>query len=491
MSQHVAIIGAGLGGLATAALLAKDGYSVTLYEKNSMPGGRAIMFEAQGFRFDMGPSWYLMPDAFELFFNEFGRKPSDYYTLLKLDPSYKVFFSDNESVVVRPDREYMLDLFNQMEPGAGGILSKHLEHVEKKYRLGFSRYLMKDYRSLTDIFERDMVRNLSNMELFESYHHSIAKKFGDKRIQKILEFMVVFLGGSPYKVPGLYNLINWADFGLHVYYPEGGFSRVAKGFERLAHEQGVTIRYQSTVSKIIVKNKKAIGLIVNGAKVDADIVIANADYAYVENALLEEADRVHGERYWRGADVAPSGLCIFLGIRGMIPHLEHHTLIFNEDWARHFQSIERGTLPKKPQYYVSTPTKTDKYIAPSDCENICILIPLASGLQETTGYKESLYEYALIDLENKTGYPIRSNIVTKRLFGVSDFHNSYNAYAGNAFGLGHTLKHSAFLRPKNFSTKVRDLYFVGHFTNPGTGTPLVVLSGIVVRNLVRKIHGGR
>lgn len=486
--KKVGIIGAGLGGLSAASLLAKDGYDVTIYEKNSIPGGRAIVHEEKGFRFDMGPSWYLMPDAFDLFFAEFGKKTSDYYKLIKLDPSYKVFFSSSESITVRPNIEHMAEIFDAMEKGAGTVFKNHMRDMKYKYELGVPKYILKDYSSLSDLFDIGVLPNLFKLELLETYHHSIAKKFKDSRIQKILEFMVVFLGGSPYKVPGLYNLINWADFGLHVYYPEKGFFEVSKGFEKLAKEQGAKVQYQSSVSQVVVKNGLATGLIVNGVHVDTDIVIANTDYPFVEQSLLDRKYQTYSDGFWRKAELAPSGICILLGIRGRVSNLEHHTLVFNDQWEKHFRSIEQSKEPIRPQYYVSTPSKTDPSVAPEGAENIFILIPVSTGLKDTPDMRQRLYDYVLSDLEQKTGYSIRNNIMYKHIYGLQDFTHMYNAYKGNAFGLGHTLKHSLLFRPKNVSQKVRNLYFTGQFTNPGTGTPLVVLSGLVVRNLIRKRH---
>jgi len=487
--MKIAIIGAGLGGLSVSSILAKDGHNVTVYEKNSMPGGRAIIYKENGFTFDMGPSWYLMPDAFEYFFKIFNKKPSDYYNLIKLDPAYKVYFSDEESLIVKPDIKYMANEFEKIEKGAGNQFIKHMQQMKEKYEIGVPEFLLKEYNSIFEFINKKILINPLKLELHKTYHQSIKEKFKDTRIQKILEFMVVFLGGSPYRVPGLYNLINWADFGLNVYYPDGGFFSVSKGFEKLAKEQGVKFKYNYNVEKINIENGIAKSITVNGETEEYDIVISNADYAFTESKLIDDKYRNISKEYWEKADLSPSGICIFLGINKKINNLEHHTMVFSDGWKDHFKSIEDVKAPISPQYYVSTPSKTDSSIAPKNKENIFILIPIAPGLKDTQELREKLFNFVINDLEKKTGENITENIIHKRIIGVSDFENMYNSYKGNAFGLGHTLKHSLFFRPKNRSKKVKNLFYVGQYTNPGTGTPLVVLSGVVTSNMIKRIYG--
>lgn len=486
MSKKVVVIGAGFGGLSAASMLTKQGYEVHVYEKNSNPGGRTNVYHADGFKFDMGPSWYLMPDAFETFFKQFDKSPSDYYQLIKLDPAYKVYFSDNESILVKPDIDYMADEFEKLEKGAGVKFKKHMHKMKKKYELAVPRFLLKDYSNPTELLDMEIFKHALSLELTNSYHNSIAKSFKSPKIQKILEFMAVFLGGSPYKLPGLYNLINWADFGLNVYYPQGGFFEVSKGLEKLAKELGVMLHYNKPVSEIVVENGKTKGIVAGGEMIEADLVVANADYQFVEEKLLKEEFRQYASSYWEKADMSPSGVCIFLGLNKTIPNLTHHTMVFSEGWENHFESIEKGKMPDSPQYYISTPSKTDESVAPEGKENIFILVPISPYLTDNEENREKIFDYVMEDIKKKIGVDIRKHILHKRIFAQNDFINEYNAYKGNAFGLGHTLKHSITFRPPNKHKKVKGLYFVGQYTNPGTGTPLVLLSGILVSQLVQK-----
>ncbi|GAB4159778.1 MAG: phytoene desaturase family protein [Candidatus Dojkabacteria bacterium] len=486
MSKKVIVIGAGLGGLATSALLAKEGYQVKVLEKNSLPGGRAQIYQAEGFTYDMGPSWYLMPDAFEIFFSQFGKKPSDYYQLIKLDPSYQVLFEDGDKFIVRPDIEYMAAKFEEYEPGAGATFRKHMQLMERKYKLGVPKFLLKEFKSPFEFLTKEVFQNLFNLQIEQSYHQTIAKKFKHPKLQQILEFMVVFLGGSPYRVPGLYNLINWADFGLGVYYPQGGFFAVVKGMEKLAIEQGVQFKYNEEVREILVENGVAQKVVTASAEYEADIVIGYADYVHIESQLLKAEYRSYPNKYWQKADLAPSGLCFYLGLNQKVEGLLHHTLVFNNQWREHFKSVEEGLNPERPQYYLSAPSKTDPNVAPAGMENLFVLVPTASGLLDTAEYREKIFNYVIDDINSKLKLDIKPLIIHKRAYWINDFAKDYNAYKGNAFGLGHTLKHSLFFRPKNRSKKVKNLFYTGQFTNPGTGTPLVVLSGIVVRDLIKK-----
>ncbi|MBN1281194.1 MAG: phytoene desaturase, partial [Candidatus Thermoplasmatota archaeon] len=385
MKENTIVIGAGFGGMAAAALLAKDGHHVTVLEKNDQPGGRAIVYKEKGFVFDMGPSWYLMPDVFEKFFAEFGKKPQDYYRLVRLNPAYRVFFSKDEIVDISPDLEANLQLFERYQPGGREQLKKYLAAAEYQYDIAMNEFIYKEYRHLWNFLSFNLLINGSKLHLFKSLDDYAKRYITDAKMRKILEYTMVFLGGTPFDTPALYSLMSHVDFNLGVWYPDGGFGKLAEGFQRLAREQGVEFQFNCDVKKIQVKDRKVTGVVTPKGTIDADTVIANADYPYVETHLLDTEHQTYPEQYWAKKAIAPSALLMYLGVEGKIQHFAHHNLYFAEQWEDHFRTIfHNPRWPADPSYYVSCPSKTDSSVAPADKENLFVLVPVAAGLDDTT-----------------------------------------------------------------------------------------------------------
>lgn len=487
---RIAIIGAGFSGLSAACYLAKEGLDVTVFEKNETAGGRARSFKAQGFTFDMGPSWYWMPDVFDRFFQHFGKSSSDYYSLIRLDPSYRIFFGKDDMMDLPANFEKLCNLFETVEPGSSDRLQKFLLSCEKKYDISIRKFVQKPGLSISELLDIDVIKNLSPPDILRSVSSVLRKNFSSPRLLQILEFPILFLGATPQKTPSLYTFMNYADIKLGTWYPLGGIKSVVDGLEHLAKSLGVSIVYNSTVESIAVSENKATGLIQNGVKLNFDSIIASADYQFVEQNLLPQTYRSYSDRYWQSRVMAPSSLLFYIGINKKLRNLRHHSLFFDTDFTLHSKEIyDDPKWPTTPQFYVCCPSQTDSSVAPDGYENLFILIPVASGLNDNEITREKYFETVVDRLEKLTGESIKAHIVLKRSYAHNDFINDYNAFRGNAYGLASTLMQTANFRPSIRSKKVRNLFYTGQLTVPGAGVPPALISGEVVsREVVRSLQ---
>lgn len=484
------VIGAGFAGLSAATKLADAGYEVTILEKNSMAGGRARVFEEKGFVFDMGPSWYWMPDIFERYFAEFGKKITDYYDLVRLDPSYKVVFSSSEAIDLPADSEDLKALFESIEKGSRKKLEKFLEESRYKYEVGIGEFVWKPSLSITEFFDYRLLSEAISLDLFASFGKYIRKFFSNRRLLQLMEFPILFLGATPKNTPALYSLMNYAEIALGTWYPMGGMYEIVKAMVQLAEEKGVRIRLNEAVNKIVVENKKAQKVITDNGVYEADIVIGGADYHHIETRLLEKAHRNYSENYWESRTMAPSSLLFYVGVDRKIDKLIHHNLFFDEDFDVHADEIyTHPQWPSKPLFYVSAPSKTDASVAPEGAENLFILIPIAPDLADSEEIREKYYDIVMERLEKYVGHNIREHVIYKRSFAVNDFKNDYNSFRGNAYGLANTLMQTAFLKPSLKNKKVKNLFYTGQLTVPGPGVPPSLISGLVVANQVIKEFG--
>jgi phytoene desaturase len=485
--QSVVVIGAGFAGLAAATRLATQGYEVTVVEKNSQSGGRARVFEEKGFKFDMGPSWYWMPDIFERYFEEFGKKPSDYYDLKRLDPSYKVIFGQHESVDLPADMQELSSLFESIEAGSSKRLEKFLSQAKYKYEVGVGEFVWKPSMSITEFFDFRLLSKAISLDLFASFGKHIRKFFKNDRILRIMEFPILFLGATPQNTPALYSLMNYAEIALGTWYPMGGMHEVIKGMVSLAEEKGVKILLDHPVEKIVVENSRTTGVQTSKGFIAADIVVGGADYHHIETKLLSDDEQNYSESYWQKRTMAPSSLLFYLGVKGKVDKLLHHNLFFDEDFNLHAEEIYTNPKwPSKPLFYVSAPSKTDASVAPEDDENIFVLIPIAPDLEDGEETREKYYHIVMERLERYVGHSIRDKVVYKRSFAVSDFKEEYNSFRGNAYGLANTLFQTAFLKPKLKNKKVPNLFYTGQLTVPGPGVPPSLISGLVVADVIKK-----
>ncbi len=452
-----------------------------------MAGGRARKFEAQGFTFDMGPSWYWMPDVFETYFGKFNKKPSDYYNLVRLAPSYSVIFSQSESVDIPAQIEQLKALFEHIESGSGARLEQFLKQAAYKYEVGINKFVWKPSRSIMEFMSLKLLYDLGRMDVLQSFAGHVRKFFKDPRLLQLMEFPILFLGATPQNTPAMYSLMNFAEITMGTWYPMGGMYEIVKAMVGLAQEKGVKILVNQAVKEIQSEGGRAKKVITETAEFEADEVVAAADYNHVDTKLLGE-NRNYSDNYWQKRTLAPSSLLYYLGINKTIPRLRHHNLFFDEDFKQHAHEIyTQPQWPTKPLFYVSAPSKTDPSVAPEGCENLFILIPVAVDLaNDSDETREKYYEMVMERLERYVGEAIRPHVVFKRMYAHSDFKADYNAYKGNAYGLANTLLQTAFLKPSLKNKKLDNLYYTGQLTVPGPGVPPSLISGLVVADEVVK-----
>ena len=489
MPKRVIVIGAGFAGLSAATSLADKGYDVVILEKNEMPGGRARLFRARGFTFDMGPSWYWMPDVFENYFARFGKKTSDYYQLVRLDPSYTVVFGPNDAIDLPASLNGLKQLFESVEPGSGVQLEEFLRQAAYKYEVGIKNFVWKPSRSITEFMSLKLLYDVTRLDVFQSFASHARKFFSHPKLLQLIEFPILFLGATPKNTPAMYSLMNYAEMALGTWYPMGGMHEIVKAMVSLAEEKGVKILLNQTVQKIDVPagSKAAKQVITDKSCFEADVVVAGADYNHVETSLVTPEQRNYDDAYWQKRVMAPSSLLFYLGVNKRIPRLQHHNLFFDEDFALHAEEIyTTPKWPTRPLFYASAPSKTDPGVAPDGCENLFLLIPVAPDLIDDDATREKYYDLIMTRLENYVGENIRDHVIYKRSYAHRDFKADYNAFRGNAYGLANTLMQTALLKPSLKNKKVTNLFYTGQLTVPGPGVPPSLISGLVVADEVAK-----
>lgn len=479
--SRVVVIGAGFAGLSCACHLAKKGYEVTVLEKNDQLGGRARIYQDQGFTWDMGPSWYWMPDVFERFFNSFGKSTQDYYSLIRLDPSYKVIF-ENDELDIPANMSELEAMFEKIEPGSAINLRAFLEQAKYKYEVGVKKLVYKPSRSLAEFIDPQLLRGLIKMDVFTSMSRHVRKHFKDQRLIELAEFPVLFLGATAGNTPALYSLMNYADMALGTWYPEGGMNKIVEGMTMLAKELGVQFELQQEVGSFSY-DKKFIKSINARKSYEADIVVSAGDYHHLDQNILPKEFSNYTANYWNKRTLAPSSLLFYLGINKKLPKLLHHNLFFDEDFDLHSKEIyETPKWPTKPLTYVSLTSKTDPYVAPEGMENVFLLIPIAPDLEDNDETREMYYNMTISKLERYTGENISNHVVSKRSYAIKDFKEDYYSFKGNAYGLANTLKQTAILKPSLKNKHLKNLYYTGQLTVPGPGVPPSLISGEVVAN---------
>ena len=492
-SKNALVIGAGFAGLSAASFLAKKGWKVTIVEKNDLPGGRARKFEAQGFTFDMGPSWYWMPDVFEKYFGSFGKQVSDFYQLQRLDPSYRVYFK-KATWDLPAHYESLQNLFESVEPGAAKALDLFLAEAKYKYEVGVGKLVYQPSVSITEFIDYDLIKGVFKLDVFQSMKKHIARYFKHPYIQFLMEFPVLFLGALPENTPALYSLMNYADIKGGTWYPSFGMYSIVEGMVKVATSLGVEFKMGEEVAKVIVEKgtaKKILTKVVSTKEqrqYEFDVLIGAGDYHHIETELLDKEHQSYSKKYWDTRVMAPSSLIYYVGLNKKLKGVTHHSLFFDTDFAVHGSEIYTDpTWPSDPLFYASVPSVTDSTVAPAGCENLFLLIPIAAGLEgDTEEVREKYFKTVIGRLEEKWGQTISDAIIYKRSYAVSDFKNDYHSFKGNAYGLANTLLQTAILKPSCKSKKIKNLYYTGQLTIPGPGVPPSLISGEVVANLICK-----
>ncbi len=470
------VIGAGFSGLSAACYLAKAGYQVTVLEKNDTPGGRARQLARNGFVFDMGPTWYWMPDIFERFFADFGKTPSDYYTLTRLNPSYQVYFSAEEHYTLSAHRDELLATFEKIEPGSSRFINDYLAKADRYYHAAVNDIIYRPGQSFRELITPETVLNLRSFTTSLSRH--VRAHIKNDQLARILEFPVLFLGAQPADTPLFYALMNYADMVLGTWYVSGGMYQVVNAMVRLCRELGVKIKTSTPVDEILTNNHRTIGIRSLGKTIPADLIISTADYQHSET-LLDASARNYPSRYWHRKVFAPSALLYYVGFSKKLERVSHHTLFFDTPFEPHARAIyKEPAWPDNPLFYGSFPSITDPDIAPDGKECGIFLIPVATGLEDDNRERrEAYFETILQRMEKLTGQPLRASVEFCHSYGLSNFRNDYHAFQGNAYGMANTLKQTAFLRPSVENKKIRNLFYAGHLTVPGPGVPPALISG--------------
>jgi len=477
--SKIAIIGSGFSGLSAAAYSAQKGHEVHVFEKNVSLGGRARKFITEnGYTFDMGPSWYWMPDIIENFFTDFNKKTSDFFELVPLNPQFEMVFSDGKMQIPH-DYDEMKTLFETTEKGAGKKLDEFMKDAQYKYEVGMKDFVNKPCHSWFEFVSPKIAKSALKLDLLSNFHKFVRKYFKNPKLIMLMEFPVIFLGAAPKDIPALYSLMNYGGYKLGTWYPMGGFSKIIDAMSEVAKDQGVKFHLNSNIDSIKINRNKATAVSVNGTDIEFDTVIASSDYHHTENSLLPKEYRNYSEDYWKKRIFAPSCLIYYLGFREKIPNLKHHTLFFENDLDLHTTEIyDDKKWPTKPLFYVCCPSKTDLNVAPENCENVFLLMPVATGLEDSDEVREKYFDEMILRLEKHTeSSDLKSKLDYKKSYCIKDFKEDYNAYEGNAYGLANTLAQTAVLKPSLKNKKISNLFYTGQLTVPGPGVPPSIISG--------------
>lgn len=486
--SKIAVIGSGFAGLSAACYLSAAGHEVHVFEKNALPGGRARQFKTEeGFVFDMGPSWYWMPDVFERFFADFGHQTSDFYTLHRLDPAFDIVFAPGDTMSIPDNFDALCNLFESMEKGAGLKLRKFMQEAQYKYEVGMKKLVYMPGISLAELLDTDLIKGLFRLQVFTSLSAHVRRHFTHPKLIALMEFPVLFLGAMPKEIPALYSLMNYAGLKLGTWYPEGGFGSVVNAFVSIAEKNGVQFHFNANVSRILHSNGKVEGLLVGDTAWNFDGIVGAADYHHIEQNLLAVDKRNYEEGYWNKKTLAPSCLIFYLGLDTKIPSLKHHTLFFDEDLDHHSKEIYKNPQwPSKPLFYVCCPSRTDQGVAPEGDENLFLLMPIAPNLDDNAYLREKYFEIMVDRIKLQTGIDLKPHILYKKSYCVNDFKLDYNAFKGNAYGLANTLSQTANLKPGIRNKHIKNLFYAGHLTVPGPGVPPSIISGKVAAGLLNK-----
>ncbi len=485
--KKVIVIGSGFAGLSAAGLLAKQGHDVTVLEKNDQAGGRARVWEKEGFTFDMGPSWYWMPEVFENYYQLFGKTTADFYDLKRLDPSYRIYYNGDEKIDVPASSSELVQLFESKESGSGKKLEQFLNDAEYKYKTAMAEYVHRISDSVSEFLDFKLLIKSFQLQIFQSLRSEVRSKFTNPALVSLLEFPVLFLGSTPDKTPAMYSMMNYADLVLGTWYPMGGMHQIVKAFVRIAEENGVRILLNHEVQKIEVRKARAKAVYAAGKVFEADFIVAGSDYNHTEQFLLDEEYRAYDSTYWEKRTMSPSSLLFYIGVDKQLPNLLHHNLFFDADFELHASEIYKNPKwPTSPLFYVCAPSKTDNSVAPYGKENLFLLMPLAPGIEDTNEIREKYFDMMMHRLEHRIGESIRNRILVKRSYCVKDFESDYHSYKGNAYGLANTLAQTAVFKPKMISPKVKNLFYTGQLTVPGPGVPPSIISGQIVAGEIEK-----
>jgi phytoene desaturase len=488
-SRSIAIVGAGVGGLAAAARLAHAGHRVTVFEKNAVPGGRAGQLMDRGYTWDIGPTILLMRDVVEGLFADLGRDPADYLQLTQVDPNYRIHFGDGTSAAFTPDLARIRPELDRLEPGSFKRYLDLLRFGRHSYDTSVNEIINRPLDSVFNYLNPSLLKHVLSMKAHRRLYSYLSGFFKDERLLQALSFQTMYLGISPYEAPATFLLLPYTELAMGIWFPKGGMYAVPKAIERLGRELGVTYRYKAPVDRILQEGKQVTGVrLADGTIENFDIVVANADLPYTYQKLIPEATLPRKE----SLKYTSSAFMLYLGVDRKYEMLEHHNVVFGKKYRDTFKEIfDDKKLPSDPSFYVNRPSKTDPTLAPPGGDALYVLVPVPHQTKDIDWAKE--------------GQPFRDRIVAliEQRLGVTDLNKhirvehwmtpdgwqqQFNLQHGAAFGLSHGFSQVGALRPSTRDAKFKNLYFVGASTQPGTGVPLVMISGqIVAERIAREL----
>ena len=504
------VIGGGVAGLASATLLAQEGHSVTLFERHERVGGRAGTLERDGFRFDTGPSWYLMPSAFDHFFQLLGTSTREQLDLRRLDPGYRVFTEPDAqgerapAVTVPAGAHAVRALFERLEPGSAQRVDEYLASAREAADFAERYFLYNPFTRLGKLATPELIKRVPHLTrlLSQSLETWVNERFCHPVLRQILQYPAVFLGTSPAEAPAMYHLMSALDLDQGVQYPMGGFWQFVSRLERLAIEAGVEIVTDAEVTGINTHRRRVQSITWRRRAEHvalADVVVSAADLHHTETQLLVRADQSYPEEWWEKKKSGPGAIIVMLGVEGKLPQLPHHSLFFTTDWQSNFEAIfgANTRVPDPASVYVCKPSATDAGVAPKGCENLFVLVPvpadtdLGHGGPDGTGdgLVEMVADRVIDQVAGWAGiHDLRSRIRVRHTLGPADFADDYASWRGGMLGPAHTLTQSALFRPQNQSRRVKGLYYAGATTAPGVGVPMCLISAELVLKRIRGDH---
>jgi phytoene desaturase len=475
----VIVVGAGLGGLSAAIRLRLAGYDVVVYERLPEVGGRANVWESEGFRFDTGPTLLLMTEYVRGLFEASDRRVEDYLDIRQLDPNYRIAFADGSDLVLGSRLNALLDEVERIEAGAGGKLLQFLAETRRLYQIGLRDFVDRNFLKAGSFFSLQNLGLLLTARVTQKLYKMVSRYFKDERLRRAFSFQSMYLGLSPYDSPAIYSLLPYTEMGGGLFFPMGGMHALPKALARLARDLGVVIHVETEVQAILKDAKSVRGVrLQSGEEVAASVVVVNADLPFAYRQLLNEPHpRSESFNYTCGA------FLMFLGVKKRYPKLLHHTLVVPKDLPANMDAIfKTRRVQADPAYYICNPSKTDPSLAPDGCENIYILVPVpheSEGLD--WGIEGPRLREAMLDRLERFGLTdLRENIVTEKILTPREFRTELYCEKGAAFGLAHGMDQVGYLRPHNRHASLENLYFVGASTHPGTGIPMVLISGRLV-----------
>jgi phytoene desaturase len=489
----VLVIGAGVGGIAVAAQLARRGYDVTVLEKTTAPGGRCNQIVQDDHRFDVGPSLFLLPQVYAQTYAALGERMEDHLDLKRIDPTYHIHFEDETVLQLSANINWMQKQLEAIEPGSFGGFLRYLAEGHHHLEIALDRFLTKNFYTLHDQVNPGNISLLAELKLLRRHYDNLGNYFRDEKLKAVFSFQDVYMGLSPYESPAAYSMLQYTELADGVWFPIGGMYRIVESLTAIAEGHGARFVYESPVKQIVVESNRATGVVLeDGSTMNADIVIANADLPYVYDQLLPDRDLA---RRMMNKQFTCSALMFYWSVDKVYPQLAHHTLFLSGDYKASSDRIFHDhTLPESPSFYIHVPNRTDPSAAPAGCDTLMGLVPVGCLYEELNQDFEALRARAketIFKRLAKLGITdLEAHITHEVSYTPHDWREQFNLARGATFGLKHNISQLGYLRPHNRHSRYKNLYFCGASTHPGTGVPIAFLGAGLVEERILKEQSG-